>query len=713
MSNPQLELAFNFVENTGVNIFLTGRAGTGKTTFLHKLRASSPKRMVVVAPTGVAAINAQGMTIHSFFQLPFGYFVPNSVRAGGETHKFNKTKIKIIRSMELLVIDEISMVRADLLDAIDDVLRRYRDRTRPFGGVQLLLIGDLQQLAPVVRNDDWEVLKEYYPTPYFFDSIALKSSHYRNIELTHIYRQRDPKFIDLLAKVRSGNLDSQTLEAINERYIERFNPEVNDRYITLTSHNSAAARLNESKLAQLEGFDYAYMASTTGDFPESMYPIDHRLTLKKGAQVMFTRNDSPERRFVNGTLGEVISISNDDIDVQITDSLEVIKVERAQWDNIKYSLDSQTKEITESVVGTFTQYPLKTAWAITIHKSQGLTFDRVVIDAANSFSHGQVYVALSRCRTLEGVILSTPIRCDSVKRDVTVQYFTDDIERNPLTQQHFIDDQRNYYQRILIELFDFEQLLMNLRYVKRLLEDNLNNIYPKLVEKWNDHLRLVVTDVELISTKFKIQIGRLMQNADYEQDAVLADRVTKGATYFSDKCVTIIAPLLATINIEIDNKEVNKSIMGAMSRVVENYKLKVATLDSCKESFTIKRYLKAKSDILATEEERKLRKVKSGEATPAKETKFVIDDSEVEGIASGALFGELKAWRIAKARELGAPTYTITRQSVLIAIASMQPTSKADLARIKGVGKAFIEKYGVETLVIVKRHSGEKDMFSA
>ena len=710
MSNSQIELAYNFVENTGVNVFLTGRAGTGKTTFLHNLRERSPKRMIVVAPTGVAAINAGGVTIHSFFQLPFGYFIPNSVRKDSEIRRFSKNKIKIIRSMELLVIDEISMVRADMLDAIDDVLRRFRDKGRPFGGVQLLMIGDLQQLSPVTKEEEWKILKNYYTTPFFFDSIALKRSQYRNIELKHIYRQTDSKFIDLLAKVRKGDLDKATLDAINKRYIGEFNTDQNDGYVTLTSHNNTAKRINDNKLDQIKKNKHTYLASVKGDFPESIYPIEYKLILKKGAQVMFTRNDSPEKRYVNGTIGEVIEISDDNIEVRVKDSSEVIKVELDEWKNIKYSLNEETKEITEIVEGIFTQYPLKTAWAITIHKSQGLTFDKVIIDAANSFSHGQVYVALSRCRTLEGIVLSTPIRHDSVKKDASVQGFTDDIEKNPLTEQHLLDDKHNYYHTILDELFTFSQLIASLHHVRRQLKDNLTNVYPKLVEKWDTHLNLFVTEIDNVSIQFKMQISKLMQNQNYDTDSVLAERATKGAVYFLNKCETIIHPLLSTLNIEIDNKEVAKSISERMTRIIENYKLKIATLESCKECFTVKNYLKAKASILATEEENK--KTNSSRKENSKEVKIVIDESEVDDIVNGDLFKELRAWRKKIAEKIEKPAFFVAHQKVLIAIAATAPTTTTELKRIKGVGQSFIDKYGSEVLDIIKNYSGTKDLFS-
>lgn len=408
--NSELKLAWDFVEKTGCNIFLTGKAGTGKTTFLRNLRERSPKRMVVLAPTGIAAINAGGVTIHSFFQLPLSPFVPGASFGGREQkrYKFGKAKRNIIKTLDLLVIDEISMVRADLLDAVDSVMRRYRAHNLPFGGVQLLLIGDLQQLAPVVKDDEWEMMKSYYDTPFFFSSKALNNAGYHTIELQKVYRQQDSSFLALLNSIRENRADDRTLAELNRRYIPGFTPPQGSNYIRLTTHNYQAQQINDRQLALLDGTACDYRASVEGTFPESSFPADETLTLKAGAQVMFIKNDV-NKRYYNGMIGEVAFAGRDMIKVVSKDTGETIDLEPAEWTNSKYALDAKTKEITETVEGVFRQYPLRLAWAITIHKSQGLTFEHAIIDASHSFAHGQTYVALSRCKSLEGMVLGAPL----------------------------------------------------------------------------------------------------------------------------------------------------------------------------------------------------------------------------------------------------------------------------------------------------------------
>ena len=376
-NNPELQLAWQFIENTGTHLFLTGKAGTGKTTFLRKLKELSPKRMVVLAPTGIAAINANGGTIHSFFQLSFAPFVPETTFNSAQTHyRFSKEKRNIIRSMDLLVIDEISMVRADLLDAVDAALRRYRNRDKPFGGVQLLMIGDLQQLAPVVKDSEWELLNKYYDTPYFFASRALKQTSYVTIELKKVYRQSDTFFLSLLNKIRENKADDEVLNELNRRCHPGFHPSKEEGYIRLTTHNYQAQQVNDRELASLLGRAYRFRAVVEKNFPEYSYPADEVLILKEGAQIMFLKNDtSPEKKYYNGMIGEVISVDETTIMVCGKGSTNQFRLLPEEWTNCKYVLNEETKEITEEVEGTFKQYPVRLAWAITIHKSQGLTFD--------------------------------------------------------------------------------------------------------------------------------------------------------------------------------------------------------------------------------------------------------------------------------------------------------------------------------------------------
>ncbi|MGM0377986.1 MAG: ATP-dependent DNA helicase, partial [Bacteroidota bacterium] len=389
-TNPELDLAHEFVRFTDRNVFLTGKAGTGKTTFLHNLKETLPKRMIVVAPTGVAAINAGGVTIHSFFQLPFGPIFPGAT--GGEDnkkHRFNRQKIDIIRTLDLLVIDEVSMVRSDLLDGIDEVLRRYRRNQQPFGGVQLLMIGDLQQLAPVIRDDEWSLLRPYYDSAFFFGSRALKQTDYVSIELKQIFRQQDDAFIDVLNKIRDNRLDRKGLDILNCCHRPEVFKNDGEGYITLTTHNAQAKRINDARLKKLPGSPHTFSAQIDGNFPENNYPTDGELVLKEGAQVMFVKNDpSSEKRYYNGKIGQVTGFDESVIFVKCPGDEEAIRVKPEQWTNARYKIDQQTKEIREEVEGTFIQFPLKTAWAITIHKSQGLTFEKAIIDANAAFAHG-------------------------------------------------------------------------------------------------------------------------------------------------------------------------------------------------------------------------------------------------------------------------------------------------------------------------------------
>ena len=438
--NDQLRTAWDFVENTGRSIFLTGKAGTGKTTFLKDVMSGSRKRPIVVAPTGVAAINAGGVTIHSFFQLPFSPYVPGAKVES--KFDFSREKRKIIASIDLLIIDEISMVRADLLDAIDAVLRRFREHNQPFGGVQLLMIGDLAQLTPVVTPEDERMLKPYYDTPYFFGSKALQQIDYVTIQLEHVYRQQDASFINILNEIRSGQPSADALAKLNSRSLAHnpFPRGEGSGYIRLTTHNNLANFYNESELQKLPGPSYTYRAEIKGTFPDYSYPTAEALVLKEGAQVMFVKNDpSGKHLYYNGRIGRVMEASDNRL--------------------MRYTLNEQTREIESEVQGTFKQLPLRLAWAITIHKSQGLTFDRAIIDANQSFAPGQVYVALSRCRTLEGLILATPLEARAIINDERVDSYIAQqeyqaersIQKLPLLKQE-------YERYLLLQLFDFRSI---------------------------------------------------------------------------------------------------------------------------------------------------------------------------------------------------------------------------------------------------------------
>lgn len=425
--NFELDVARFIVEKTDVSLFLTGKAGTGKTTFLREVVRYTKKKCIVLAPTGIAAVNAGAMTIHSFFQFGLGPFVQGVIEPKSD-FRINKSKLELIRHLQLLIIDEVSMVRADLMDHIDVELRRIRRNSKPFGGVQLLMIGDLQQLPPIAHGGEDELLRQYYKTLYFFSSAALKSMKYSCIELKNVYRQTDGHFIDILNHARNCTLTSQDISDLNARYIPGFSPKPEDGYIRLMTHNRQVDYVNETELEKLDSKPYTFVAAVTGTFPEESYPTANSLTLKKGAQVMFIKND-PERRFINGTLGEVKSIDKNSIAVRLAESGTVIDVEPMEWQNIRYQFDEDSKEISSKQIGRFKQYPLKAAWAITVHKSQGLTFDKAIIDVHAAFSPGQAYVALSRCRTLDGLVLSSPVSASVFMRDNAVDAYMNYISR--------------------------------------------------------------------------------------------------------------------------------------------------------------------------------------------------------------------------------------------------------------------------------------------
>lgn len=425
--NFELDVARFIVEKTDMSLFLTGKAGTGKTTFLREVVRYTKKKCIVLAPTGIAAVNAGAMTIHSFFQFGLGPFVQGVIEPKSD-FRINKSKLELIRHLQLLIIDEVSMVRADLMDHIDVELRRIRRNSKPFGGVQLLMIGDLQQLPPIAHGGEDELLRQYYKTLYFFSSSALKSMKYSSIELKNVYRQTDRHFIDILNHARDCTLTSQDISDLNARYVPGFSPKPEDGYIRLMTHNRQVDYVNETEMEKLDSKPYTFVAAVTGTFPEESYPTADSLTLKKGAQVMFIKND-PERRFINGTLGEVKSIDKKSIAVRLAESGTIINVEPMEWQNIRYQFDEESKEIASKQIGRFKQYPLKAAWAITVHKSQGLTFDKAIIDVHAAFSPGQAYVALSRCRTLDGLVLSSPVSASVFMRDNAVDAYMNYISR--------------------------------------------------------------------------------------------------------------------------------------------------------------------------------------------------------------------------------------------------------------------------------------------
>ncbi len=695
-SNAQLQLAHDFVEYTSTNIFLTGRAGTGKTTFLKNIRKSSSKRLIVLAPTGVAAINAMGETLHSFFQLPFSPYIEGV--KNNQVRRFNKTKIAIIRSLDLLVIDEISMVRSDLLDAVDDVLRRFRDRTKPFGGVQLLMIGDLQQLSPVVKPDEWEMLSKHYDSPYFFDSKMLKLTSYACVELKHIFRQKDIEFIELLEKVRTANLDRASIEMLNSRYIENFKPPRNKNYITLTSHNYAAREINEKKLKAIKQPEYVFDAVTSGVFPESQYPVDASLRLKLGAQVMFTKNDnSPEKRFVNGTIGVIVSIDDDRIEIKPNEGEQSLVVEKMQWENCKYTLDEQTQEISETIEGTFTQYPLRTAWAITIHKSQGLTFDYTMIDASDAFSHGQVYVALSRCRTLGGIVLLSPLSFSAVISDYRIKTYMGEVENNPMDETVLERRKRDYFKQVLCEIYSFDVFERSFNSLHRLVRESVAGSYPKLALRWSEDAPKVKEQIINVGEKFAKQIIFLLKDGDISS-VQLKERMTKASGYFIGKLHELLCPLIEASRVSVEAKDVKKQLERLLDTTHEQLQVKLAVMAIKSCDFSTNEYLRCKAKAVLDCEKARDNKA---ELTTKKLTKKEIEQSDIQNVE---LFEQLRFWRNSKAKELGVLPFQVATQKVIIGLANYIHQSAKELTNIKGRGAVFVKKYGTEVMAILDEY---------
>ncbi|WP_044655055.1 helix-turn-helix domain-containing protein [Bacteroides congonensis] len=721
-NNPELQLAWQFIENTGTHLFLTGKAGTGKTTFLRRLREQSPKRMVVLAPTGIAAINAGGVTIHSFFQLSFAPFVPDTTLNSAQIHyRINKEKRNIIRSMDLLVIDEISMVRADLLDAVDATLRRYRDREKPFGGVQLLMIGDLQQLAPVVKDSEWEMLRHYYETPYFFASRALRETTYMTIELEKVYRQSDTFFLSLLNKIRENKADDEVLNELNKRYQRDFQPPKEEGYIRLTTHNNQAQRINDRELASLPGKAYSFRAEVKDDFPEYSYPADEVLTIKEGAQIMFLKNDvSSEKRYYNGMIGEVVTVNETGMFVRGKDSEHEFQLLQEEWGNYKYVLNEETKEITEEIAGVFRQYPIRLAWAITIHKSQGLTFERAIIDARNSFAHGQTYVALSRCKTLDGMVLESPLCREAIISDSVVDNFTKAVERNKPGNKQLNDMQKAYFFDLLSDLFNFYSIEQAYKRLLRMMDEDLYRLFPKQLAEYKalePHMKERIVEV---ARRFRNQYTRLInESEDYAGNQELQERIRSGAGYFRKELEPVRA-LFDKTNMPLDNRELRKQLNERLQTLDDALCIKESLLDTvCTSTFTVSDYLKQKAKVMLSLEEDSSTSASSSRAPGEKRERKERAASSRSGkvkvdvptdILHPELYRALAEWRTEKTREANVPAYVIMQQKALMGIVNLLPDTPAALEAIPYFGAKGVEKYGLEILGIVRKYMKENQV---
>ena len=736
-------LAERYIQETGISVFLTGKAGTGKTTFLKHIVENCGKRLAVVAPTGVAAVNAGGVTIHSFFQLPLCPYLPDvkelvtEYQMPEKNRSLRKDRVKILRTLELLIIDEISMVRADILDAIDATLKRYRKNDRPFGGVQLLMIGDVQQLPPVVTESEKPFMDQVYPSPFFFNSRAFRKLGYIVIELNKIHRQRDAEFTSMLNDIRTGNPSDQTLERLNRRLDPGFDPPSGEYWIRLTTHNHQSDAINREKMDALKGKSMIFKAEIDGNYPESAYPAETELRLKKGAQVMFTRNDtSGNSMYFNGKIGTVTSLYPEII-VTDENGNEII-VNQEKWDNVRYEINPETQEIQAVNDGSFTQYPLRAAWAITIHKSQGLTFDRVVIDAGKAFSFGQVYVALSRCRSLDGIVLTTPITRKCTFRNMEVSIF----ENGYTPENQAVESLDNYRESYLVDkicsTFSLGRIASLSLKLEKLWKGSLGSVYPKISARFTalvtgqDEDFSGVEAIASVGTRFQSQIREIFADQSRcteDRDAFVSERISKACAYFTAQLGYYAKSIAPTCLVEIENKETQKvfkniaeellkelifrlSLYRAtmadgfsvklFSRVATECELeKTGTLKSC-----VRRIISA-SRAAADKDDGNAGTDKANDKKEVPESGMDADTSDIDteyDEATEKLLKVLKAWRKMKYEELHLPAFMIMHQKVLVQIAEEKPASREELMQINGFGKKQWDKYGEEILEIIEEY---------
>jgi hypothetical protein len=693
--NEIFDLAYRFVTETNENIFLTGKAGTGKTTFLKYLKDNCTKNIVVAAPTGVAAINAAGVTLHSLFQLPFHPFVPTHVQKNELISKirYNGQRQQLLRRMELLVIDEISMVRCDVMDAIDTILRSVRrNHDTPFGGVQLLCIGDLHQLPPVAGNQDWSILQEYYESPFFFDSMAVKEQQPLLIELDKIYRQKEDSFVALLNKVRNNNMTEDDYTDLHLRYNPTFSPQSDEKYITLSSHNKQADLINQEKLERLYTTAFTYKAEVENDFAENMYPAEAALILKEGAQVMFLKNDNVMKRYFNGKIGVVKRLEDDEVIVEC-DGLE-INVAKETWENSRYVLNKDDGKLEQETLGTFTQYPLRLAWAITIHKSQGLTFEKVMIDAGAAFSSGQVYVALSRCTSLGGIVLTSKISAASIHSNDKVIRGQQTLTHKGSLAERFAGARQLFTQQLLEDIFSFNDIETAANLVAHHVKQHDDKFNKEAVE-WTESFKQQLAVEKSAGVKFIGQIYSLMRDEPIiEKNAALQKRINDAANYFS--------PKYAAHQQAVQNNSLITEHKEAATVVNEHLLQLLAALNStnyylqfCKEPFSVTTYLQHKLKA-------SLPRLSINCYATTKKTSIDTPNAE--------LYETLKRWRDIIVEETKSPIYMIANQSTLKEISTYLPLNKKDLLYITGFGKVKVDKYGDDVIEMVEGYCSRHDI---
>ena len=698
-ASPYYQLAHDFALFTNRSIFLTGKAGTGKTTFLHNLKKETKKQLAVVAPTGVAAINAGGTTMHSFFQLPFTPFIPTPEGRKNliEKMKMQSNRRKVLQELELLIIDEISMVRADVLDSVDTILRHVRYRNNePFGGVQVIFIGDMFQLSPVATDDEWRMLSQYYSSPYFFHSQAIMQQQPVYIELDKIFRQTNGDFIRILNEVRNNCMSDPSLKLLQSRYNPLFVPPSDDTYITLTTHNYKADQINAEELTKIKGKIYTFDATIEGEYPEKSYPTEKILELKIGAKVMFLKNDTETpRRFFNGKIGVVESVDDDSIKIKCPDDFEAIELGKAVWENIRYTTNPTTKQIEENQLGKFIQFPLRLAWAITIHKSQGLTFDKAVIDAGAAFAPGQVYVALSRCRSLDGMVLLSKINPNSIQNDRQIV----EHERNKLPVEDLelqLNESRNLYRSfILMQLFDFKNAVGQISRLIAETTDVQSSFNEETLPYLADLLRQAQA-LQEVAWKFQNQLVGILDQYPVDEEH-LQSRITAAVDFFNIRMNNLLETLRqspAVTDSKLHATDYNDGIRMIFSNVAQkSYLMKGLKLKFTVEDFFVLKNTFAVPDFV----------VNAYSKTSSKQ-KLTTRQPE--------LYRKLMLLRNQLCEPHDLPIYLVAGSQTLNEMSDYLPQNDKDLLRISGFGPAKVEKYGKAFLDVILSFCKENNLSS-
>jgi len=634
LNDDLFSITSKYINNTNRHVFLTGRAGTGKTTFLKKVFHSTHKKCVIAAPTGVAAINAGGVTLHSLLQLPFGCFVPAEILSDIQEiaikistpatilkeMRFSRIKLSLLRELELLIIDEVSMLRADLLDAIDTILRLVRRNQEPFGGLQIFFVGDLLQLPPVVKDQEWWIISKWYKSPYFFEAKVLKENPPVYIELKKIFRQSDQAFIEILNNFRYNRPSQRDLDMLNKT-CQKFDEVKNCKdYIFITTHNRIVDERNNSELKKLESPTFYFEAEVEGDFPEYLFPVEFELQLKVGARVMFIKNDySGKQLYFNGKLATVIYLERGLIEVEFDDNTENVLVEKYTWENKSYSLNETTGEIIENVEGTFSQYPIRLAWAVTVHKSQGLTFEKAILDLSGAFAPGQIYVALSRLRSIEGLVLSSPLNFNKLRTDQVILDYTERKKDKVSLLENLKDDTFKFAIDQTLNAFDFSSLHRSVRYHLYSYDKIENTSIKKRYWQWAFDLAESFRVIKDVADKFIKQLNFLAYYSKSQGMQPLFERVKAAKEYFE--------PILKSYSTKVINQKLKVS---AEAKKVKTYLNELSDLDMqfLQQIYKIK---KAEAVICTTLEDVELLRMNFDASEIYKErNKLVMQTDEVD-----------------------------------------------------------------------------------